>query len=537
MKRSDRGGIPIFWKLMAWILVTWFLLLTAALGVTLRYALKTFQEKVDEILLSTVQTLAESPLVLEELRDGVFSEDMAVYLTSVVDNTSDLDYITIADANSVRLYHIDPAYIGRPFEGGDQHRALAGEVYLSDASPAHFEGQRRAFHPVYEADGTIIGFIMASTTHERIDQLRADIYAAYIRLYLMMTVCTLLFGGLLAMYLGRNLRGVKPDDLLRVYLTQNDILNALDEGLVSYDNTGKVRLVNSAAARMLGHREDLLVGQQVDDLLRAEDGSSLRDRTDQELGQQTSRANVLAKNIRLPDFNLWARQVLVLADKSEVMRYADELVGAKHMLGVLRANTHEFLNKMQVISGLLQMGYGAEAQAYIGSLSQAHEHIIGPVMKLIRNPNVAALILGKESNMRELDIDLTLLNNSQLPERSRYLSTRELVTVLGNLMENAMEAVNAAPAGGVRNVTMQITEDEKGLLVTVSDTGVGIAPENLTRIFEDGFSTKSRSGRGIGMKLIREIVDRRGGSIDVDTEPGSGTTFSLIFSRERGDRL
>ena len=537
MKRSDRGGIPIFWQLMAWILVTWFLLLTAALGVTLRYALKTFQEKVDDILLSTVQTLAESPQVLEELRDGVCSEDMAVYLTSVVDNTSDLDYITIADANSVRLYHINPAYIGLPFEGGDQHRALAGEVYLSDALPAHFEGQRRAFHPVYEADGTIVGFIMASTTHERIDQLRADIHATYIRLYRMMTVCTLLFGGLLAMYLGRNLRGVKPDDLLRVYLTQNDILNALDEGLVSYDNTGRVRLVNSAAARMLGHREDLLVGQQVDDLLRAEDGSSFRDRADQEIGQQSSRANILAKNVQLPDSNLWARQVLLLADKSEVTRYADELVGSRHMISALRANTHEFLNKLQVISGLLQMGYVSEALDYIGSLSSVHEQIIGPVIKLIRNANVAALILGKESNMRELDIQLTLLSNSTLPERSRYLSTRELVTVVGNLLENAMEAVDAAPADGIRSVVLQLTEDEKGLFLMVSDTGEGISPENLPHIFEESFSTKARSGRGVGMKLIQEIVDRHGGSIEVDTEPGSGTTFSLIFSRERGERV
>lgn len=537
MKRSDRGGIPIFWQLMAGILVSWFLLLTAALGVTLRYALKTFQENVDEILLSTVQTLADSPSVQEMIRTGVCDPDMADFLNDVVNNTSDMEYITIADADSIRIYHIDPAYIGLPFEGGDQFRCLEGESYLSDANPENFPDQRRAFQPVFDQDGAVMGFVMASATHERIDRLRSDIYAAYIRLYLMMTVFTILFGGLLAMYLGRNLRGVKPDDLLRVYLTQNDILNALDEGLVSYDNTGRVRLVNSAAARMLGHREDLLVGQQVDDLLRAEDGSSLRDRADQEIGQQSSRANILAKNVQLPDSNRWARQVLILADKSEVTRYADELVGTRHMVSALRANTHEFLNKLQVISGLLQMGYVSGALDYIGSLSSFHEQIIGPVIKLIRNANVAALILGKEGNMRELDIQLTLLSNSSLPERSRYLSTRELVTVVGNLLENAMEAVDTAPADGVRSVVLQLTEDEKGLFLMVSDTGEGISPENLPHIFEESFSTKARSGRGVGMKLIQEIVDRHGGSIEVDTEPGSGTTFSLIFSRERGERV
>ncbi len=537
MKRSEKRPLPLFWRLLAVIMAAWFALLMLAMMVTLRYSLRTFQEKVDDVLFSTVQTLAESPAVRQILADGACSPEMADFLGDVIRNTTDLDYITIADTDSVRIYHQDPAYIGLPFEGGDQYRCLAGESYLSDADPTNFPDQRRAFHPVRDVDGNVMGFIMASATHRRINELRSDIFVTYVKIFLMLTVCTLVLSALLAMYLGKNLRGAKPDDLLRVYLTQNDILNSLDEGLVSLDNTGKIRLVNTAAARMLSHREDLLVGQQVDDLLRAEDGTSLRDRVIDGPGIQSSRANILARPVQLPDSNLWARQVLILADKSEVMRYTEELGGTRHMISALRANTHEFLNMLQVISGLLQMGYITEAQEYIGSVSRVHEHIIGPVMKLIRNANVAALILGKEGNMRELDISLTLLNNSQLPERSRYLSTRELVTVVGNLLENAMEAINAAPADGVRSVVLQLTEDEKGLFLMVSDTGEGISSENLPHIFENGFSTKAQSGRGIGMKLIQEIVDRRGGSIDVDTEPGSGTTISLIFSRERGERV
>ena len=159
---------------------------------------------------------------------------------------------------------------------------------------------------------------------------------------------------------------------------------------------------------------------------------------------------------------------------------------------------------------------------------------MGPVMKLIRNTSVAALILGKDSNMRERDIELVLMSNSTLPERSRYLSTDELVTVVGNLLENAMEATDTVPAGQMRSTSLQITEDEKGLLIMVSDSGAGIDESVLPRIYESGFSTKAASGRGVGMSRIKEIVDRHGGSIEVDTDPGSGTTFTLIFSRERG---
>ena len=527
--------LPLFLRLMAWIMLFWFGLLSVTTLVTMHHTRRTFQEKVDEILVSTVTTLAEAPSVLEVVRTGLCPPDLVTYLTNMVRHTEDLDYITIADRDSIRLYHIDPAFVGLPFEGGDQHRALAGESYLSDTGTVNFEDQRRAFHPIRETDGTVVGFVMASTTHTRLDQLQNRVYDTYFHLFLVLTGCSLAVGLVLAVYLGRHLRGVRPEDLLRVYLTQNDILNALDEGLISYDNTGRVRLVNAAAARMLGHREDLMVGRQVDDLLLAGDGSTLRGREDRCL--QSDRPNILVRPVRLPDSNLWARQVLILEDKSEIMRYAEELGGTRHMLSTLRANTHEFSNKLQVISGLLQMDYIDEARTYIGTLSSVQEHILGPVMQHIRNSSVAALILGKENNMRELGIDLTLLRNSRLPEVSRYLGTDELVTVVGNLLENAMEAVNAVPAGAVRLVALQITEDDLGLLILVSDTGEGIARENLPRIFEGGFSTKARTGRGVGMKLIREITDRCGGSIEVDTEPGSGTTISIIFSREQGGSL
>lgn len=531
--KQHKSRLPLFLRLMAWIMAFWFGLLVVTMVVTTYYARRTFENKVDEILQSTVASLGRNTTVLQSIRDGQCPPDFADYLTDVVRNTEDLDYITIADRNSVRIYHIDPSFIGLPFEGGDQDRALNGESYLSDAGSVNFEDQRRAFHPVLEEDGTVVGFVMASATHSRMNQLQEKIHSTYSRLFLVLMGLTLIFSMVPAVYLGRHLRGVRPEDLLRVYLTQNDILNAMEEGLVSYDNTGRVRLVNAAAARMLGLREDLLVGQQVDGLLLAEDGSSLRSRESTVL--QTNRPNILVRSVGLPDSNLWARQVLILTDKSEIMRYSEELGGTRHMVSTLRANTHEFSNKLQVISGLLQMDFVDEAREYIGNLSAAHERTIGPVMKLIRNSGVAALILGKENNMRELGIELSLLPNSGLPERSRYLSTNELVTVVGNLLENAMEAVDRVPGGTDRAVAVQITEDDRGLLVMVSDTGEGIPQENLPHIFENGFSTKSGSGRGVGMNLIRQIVDRHGGSIEVDTEPGSGTTITIIFSRERGE--
>ena len=226
--------------------------------------------------------------------------------------------------------------------------------------------------------------------------------------------------------------------------------------------------------------------------------------------------------------------MLILKDRSEVRRQAEQLGGTRHIVSALRANNHEFINRIQVIAGLLQMNRADDALDYIGAVSAEHAQTISPVLQLIHNANVAALLLGKLNNMRELDIQLTLLGNSQLPEHSRYLTTQELVTVVGNLLENAIEAIDVQSLDLDRRVVLQITEDETGLLIVVSDSGEGIREDVLPRIFDPGYSTKAAHGRGVGMGLVKSIVERNSGTIEVDSEPMAGSTFTLIFNNPRG---
>lgn len=523
--------LPFFIQATCVIMMVWFVLLSITLGLTLRYSLDTLQDKIDNSLISTTATLAANSSVKQALITGSLSEDMIEYLDAMVAKTNDLDVISIADRNSIRVYHVVHERIGQKFVGGDEQRALEGESYISDATGT-MGFQHRSFSPVFDDGGKVLGFVMASTTQDRLQQLRSNISATYLNLLLILTVCTLVFSTGLAVYLQRTLRGSKPEDLLRTYLTQNDILNSLDEGIISLDSTGNIRLVNQAATKALGKKDELLLGESVDDLLRGESGGSLLKVSGEDL--PTNRPNLLINSIQLESSSHWARQVLILKDKSEAFRRAEQLNGTRHIISALRANNHEFSNKLQVISGLLQMNRAQEALNYIGNVSVVHAQLITPVMQLIHNANVAALILGKLDNMRELDIHLTLLSNSSLPEHSRYLSTAELVSVIGNLLENAIEAVNAVSDDRARTIVLQITEDENGLLILIFDSGIGIDPEIMPHICELGFSTKAAEGRGVGMSLIRGIVDRHEGSMEVDSEPDDGTTFTLIFTKERG---
>lgn len=530
-RKRRNSTTPFFVQVTCLIMLIWFMLLSITLGLTLRYSLDTLQEEIDNSLTAMTAALASYTAVRDAVETGACPPDLMDYLDGLVEKTTNLDILSIADRDSIRVYHIVKERIGGRFVGGDEARALAGESYISDATGT-MGYQHRSFSPVLDDAGNVLGFVMASAKQSRMEELRRNITAAYGKLMLILTACTLLFSAALAVYLQKILRGARPEDMLRTYLTQNDILNSLDEGLVSLDAAGKVRLVNEAAVRVLGQHEDLLQGASVDDLLRSDRGESMQNVRGDNL--PTNRPNLLVNSVLLKSSSSWARQVLILKDKSEAFRRAEQLNGTRHIISTLRANSHEFLNKLQVISGLLQMGRAQEALAYIGAISATHAQIITPVMQLIHNSNVAALILGKLDNMRELDIHMTLLANSDLPEHSRFLSTRELVTVVGNLLQNAIEAVNSVSDDRPRNIVLQITEDDNGLLILISDTGSGIVPEVLPHIYESGFSTKATEGRGMGMNLIRGIVDRNGGSIEVDSEPGDGTTFTLIFDKERG---
>ena len=522
----DRTTLLFFGMSMALVIVILYLTLFQ----TYALSLDNLEKKIESVLTSTAKTLSRSERVKEALTSGVCPPDLMAYLDDIVASTEDLDIITVADEHSVRCYHINRTRIGETFVGGDQSRVLAGESYLSDATGT-LGPQRRAFSPVTDDSGAVIGFVMVSTKMTRLDEMRGQIIETYVNLALLLLMSAALISLLLSIVLQNMLLGHKPEELIRTYLAQGEVLEALDEGLISVDRDGYILLANQAAVRMLGQSE--LVDLRLDKVICTPEGTPITDLAEPKESAPTSRPNILCSNVPVAKNGKRIGTVLVLTDRSEAMHQAEQLTGSRHIIQALRANSHEFMNKLQIISGLLQMGHSQDALAYITSVSETHAGGIASIMACIQNHSVAALLLGKLSRMRELDISLTLLQNSSLPAHSRFLSTNDLVTVIGNLMENGIEAIDAKVNGGERRLVLQITEDAQGLMIMVQDSGIGIAGGQLHMIFKRGFSTKAAEGRGTGMYLVNEIAVRTGGSIEVESELGEGTSITAVFHRER----
>lgn len=106
----------------------------------------------------------------------------------------------------------------------------------------------------------------------------------------------------------------------------------------------------------------------------------------------------------------------------------------------------------------------------------------------------------------------------------------EIRQVMLNLVRNACEA---SPRGG-SNVTLTLAGQAEFVEMTVSDEGTGIDPAILPTIFQFGQTTKGSQGNGMGLWMVKHIVDRHGGSVAVDSEPGKGTTFRIVWPRRVG---
>ena len=199
--------------------------------------------------------------------------------------------------------------------------------------------------------------------------------------------------------------------------------------------------------------------------------------------------------------------IAIFRNRTEVTRLAQDLTGVQHIVGALRAYTHEFTNKLHVILGLLQLGEDKQAEEYVLHLTQTRAHSIGYISERIREPSVAALLIGKVYRAAELGIRFVLDPASELHGEGRYLPASSLITILGNLIENAFDALRNAPETAQKEVTVSIREGEHGMLISVDDSGAGIAVPISWTAFSSAASPPKERARGTGLSLVKETVD------------------------------
>ncbi len=489
-------------------------------GTLLPARLRSYGEELDGRISLTARILAEGEDA-EAILSGESREGWILRLDALVQETDTIDYIVIADAEGKRVYHPDHSLIGEAFAGGDEKAALQGQTaYITTRHGVQYD-QRRAFQSVLNDSGKVIGFVMVSASMATIEAEKQLL----IRQFLLSFLLALAVGLLLSFFLARSVRkallGHEPHTFAEMYLQRENVLDHLNECLLAISPEGRILFRNARAAALFPDE----VLPKTFPLWAELAGIWTEGRGRSELLTEWAGYTFLAKMVPLDK----AGALLILRDRTEYMQVSEQLTGMNHVIDALRANTHEFMNKLHVIYGLLQIGEIRQAERFIDGVSEDVENNYQNVVRQLQNRTVTALVLGKLSHARELDIQLSLRRDSQLPVHSDYLSSRELVTIVGNLLENAFDAVKNEP---LRQVGLFIGEDTEGLTITVDDSGCGMTAEQILAIRERQYTSKG-DGHGFGLRLIQRITAEHGGYLEIESEPGEGSAFTVSFVRKR----
>ena len=470
-------------------------------------------QKRDQNLQNIAEAIAQSPILLERKSDSIILNE---YLDSLKDTLDNIDVISVVDSNRVRLYHSNHELIGTTYDGTIPEFEYESEGYYTSTESGPSGTQRRAYAAIYDEEGNYIGFVMAIMLMQNVH--KETWQTAFI--FTLITIAAILMELLISSELSRTIKcrlmGYEPDVFSAMYRIRDNILESLDEGIVAIDNEGNVQFVNSAAGVMLDKIENGLatriIGAKFDNI---------------QLGSDT----LWVDRLPVKEGELCVGEVAILHDRAEYTKLMEDLTGTRYLVDSMRANNHDFTNKLHVILGLIQMEMYEKAVSYIENITIVQRTTISKIMNAIQEPSVAALLIGKTARASELNIKFILREGCFFSNADLQLPSELLVTIIGNLIENAFEAMNEnEDLEGQKELIFGMYSRPGAILITTDDTGVGISQENIKQIFDNGFSTKG-AGRGTGLYQVKEMVERHGGVITVESQVGVGSSFSVSFTK------
>ena len=477
------------------------------------------EDSLEQTLSRTVYILAYDQEIIQGLKAGSFSPALRERLDGITKRGGvSIDYLVVANTDSIRLYHPDPGHIGEHFIGGDEVDALAGKSEYITTHLGDPDVQKRAFHAIWDEDGEVIGFVMASTSTKHIEMHQTQIIKHVLGFF----VIVLLAGILLAWGISRNIRhillGYNPLTFARMYLQRGELLDNLSEGIIIVNQKYEILYKNASVSIYVN--EDVL-SEDFPLYPGIEEGFRSNRPIPWYMAELQGNA-FLVHIVPLHPLEGPDAIMVVLRDRTEFVQLTEQLTGMNHIIDALRANTHEFRNKLHVLYGLLQLGEIKQAMSFLSdkALELSDQHIL----QIIEDKTVAALLLGKANRACEMNIDFYFRPDSKLAQDNPYLSTKEIVTIVGNLVENAFEAMDKTSE--VRQVELFLRADQQGMTITVDDTGCGMLPEQIQQLLKGPYTSKG-AGHGYGMRLIQEIVRKHDGFLQIDSEPGTGTSITI----------
>jgi two-component system CitB family sensor kinase len=482
------------------------------------------QSRYEDQAASIAQTVASVPMVRRCMAHETPGCPAALQsFATTTEHSTGASYVVLIDMNRVRHTHPKPREIGRKVQEPIVTRDGKVHVRTDHGSTGP---SANALVPLYGPDGRMVGEVSVGLHESSVSNALWHALPSY-AIWLAIAVG---IGALASWGLARRLKhrtfGLELDEIARLFQEREATLHGIREGVIAFDGSGRISVINDEAQRLL-HLSANVVGSTLEDVVPE---GRLRDA----LAGTDSRpddivfTDDLCLMINLMSVSLAGRphgSVVTLRDRTEMAGLLRELDGERSLTESLRAQQHEFSNKMHTVAGLLELGLADKALTYVTEIRGTAAEFDAKLRTHIAAPQIVGLLLGKAAEASERGIELAISPDTFLGDSPQRIQA--LTTIVGNLVDNAFDALASIPPP--RRVTVEILDGPCELSVAVSDNGPGVPKDAVHLIFQDGYTTKPTSnGRGgLGLALVHRLVTRLHGSIEVSNEPGARFTIRL----------
>ncbi|MDT4928048.1 MAG: two-component system, CitB family, sensor kinase [Pseudonocardiales bacterium] len=506
------------------------LLATVVIGGVLDVQLtrRTFDTQYEGRAVAMANVVAQIP----DVRAAVLAGDpthLIQPLAHHVESASGASYVVVTNRAGIRFSHPNPTLIGRRLE--EPVAVLDGRDHVGiDHGSLGRSANGKA--PIFDKAGHVIGQVSVGIVETEVAGAVQQQIAA-IALY---SAIALGVGALVALFMTRALKrvtfGLEISEISSLLQDREAMLHGIREGVIGFDAKRRVTLINNEARRLMGVNGNV-VGRSVDEIFPP---GRLRDVLDGR-GPSMDQSVLTDDSLLIVNRNpviVAGRDVgsvVTLRDRTELESLVRELHAMTGLANALRAQEHEFTNRLHVIAGLIDLGEFDEASRFVTTVTQNELASAEDLRERIAPPVVAALLLAKLAVGAEREITVGVTSDSHLDVPDT--DAANLMTVIGNLVDNALDAV--APQPEPRTVTVHLADDDE-ILIVVSDNGPGIPADVVDDIFIDGYSTKSPRGdsrRGLGLALVQRLVHRAGGTVTVTSVGGARFEVRLPLPDER----
>lgn len=530
---NERHPMKLQAKLMLSIIVLLIISISISSYFISEFEVDKLEQKAEKNLENVATLIASSSIIQKELflkNTDKIQEIVETHLS----NLEDVEIITIADMDGIRFGHPNRDRLGKFFVGGDEKKVLEQAKTYSSIATGTLGRSIRVFVPIFYDDKQV-GFVMSAHKYDKVEESIENIR----RSILVYSFFGIIIGGigaiLISISIKKSLLYLEPYEIAKLYREKDIILKSTREGIMAVDLKGNINLMNDSAKKILNCEHHNLIGMDIikvfptTKLIRIlHTGEAEYDRE-----QLINNARILTNRIPIYENGKLIGALATFKDLSDVVELAEEITGVRQIVKSLRATTHEFMNKLHLIHGLIELEEYDKTKEYIRGLGLRYTKIQETISNKVKNPTINALIIGKINRASEEQIDLEITSDTALLCKGYNLNTGSMVIILGNLIENSIEAIRKTKRkDGV--ISVYLNDLSENIIIEVSDNGIGIEKKSINQILKRGFTTK-RGSNGIGLDLVNSNVKRLNGEIEISSEYEIGTTIAITIPIEENN--